>query len=111
MITQSDLDAAIAECQGQRNPNAGTCLKLAAYYTIKDKMYGAPPGVQSYSYAAGPTELAENPINYSSGTEFSEAIDGHYAEDIWPIVDEAMTALKVFNPRLYAGVLRKINEL
>ena len=39
MITEQDLQAAIAECEGVRNPTSNTCLKLAAYYTIKDKMY------------------------------------------------------------------------
>ena len=34
MITEQDLLEAIAECQGQRNPNANTCIKLAAYYII-----------------------------------------------------------------------------
>ena len=36
MIKEEDLQEAIAECQGVRNPNANTCLKLASYYTILD---------------------------------------------------------------------------
>ena len=35
MITEMDLQEAIAECQGKRNPNADTCIKLAAFYIIK----------------------------------------------------------------------------
>ena len=38
MITEKDLLEAIAECQGERNPNANTCIKLAAYYTILDHL-------------------------------------------------------------------------
>lgn len=105
MITQLDLDQAIAECQGQRNPNASTCLKLASYYTIKREMYGEPP---SYSYAPAPVQQAETLIEYDSGTEFAQAIQGKDSRDIWPIIDEAMTALQVVNPRLYAGVMRKL---
>ena len=39
MITEKDLRAAIAECQGARNPNASTCIKLAAFYTILNNLY------------------------------------------------------------------------
>ena len=39
MITEKDLRAAIAECQGARNPNATTCIKLAAFYTILNNLY------------------------------------------------------------------------
>lgn len=107
MITPDDLEAAIAECQGQRNPNANTCLKLAAYYTIRREMQEAEPS--GYSYAAPPVEQAETLIDYDSGTEFSQIINGRSGEEVWPIIDEAMTALRVVNPRLYAGVLRKLN--
>ena len=39
MITEKDLQEAIAECEGQRNPNANTCVKLAAFYIIKDHLF------------------------------------------------------------------------
>ena len=39
MITEQDLQEAIAECQGERHPNANTCMKLAAFYTIKNELY------------------------------------------------------------------------
>ena len=45
------LDEAIAECQGQRNPDSKTCMMLAAFLTIKKELYPehySPPG---YSFA------------------------------------------------------------
>ena len=39
MITEKDLQDAIAECQGERKPNANTCIKLAAYFTIYDHLF------------------------------------------------------------------------
>ncbi len=39
MITEHDLQEAIAECQGKRNPDANTCIKLAAFYTIKEHLF------------------------------------------------------------------------
>ena len=39
LIREQDLREAIAECQGKRNPDANTCIKLAAYFTILQNMY------------------------------------------------------------------------
>lgn len=113
MITEKDLCEAIAECQGARKPDANTCIKLAAFYIIKNEMYGqqeeTSPILPAYSYSAA-SEQVETTIDYYSDTEFSEAIDGRRAADIWPIIDELMSVLQATNPRLYAGVMRKINS-
>lgn len=113
MITERDLEQAIAECQGERNPNANTCIKLAAFYTIKNEMFGKPEQLEraedahSYSYAAPPVDTADT-LHYDSGTDFSRAIDGRNPDDIWPIMDELMSTLQVLMPRLYDGVMRKL---
>ena len=60
MITEHDLQAAIAECQGKRNPDASTCIKLAAFYTIRNHLFPETPEKQGpvtqerYSYAPAP---------------------------------------------------------
>lgn len=117
MITEQDLQEAIAECEGQRNPNANTCIKLAAFYTIREHLfpqsngYADAPGTM-YSYALGKGVDADvdepEKINYESDTEFSRLIHNRAQEDVMPIMDELMTALQVVNPRLYAGVVRKL---
>ena len=115
MITEHDLQAAIAECKGKRNPDSSTCIKLAAFLIIQEHLYGKPPesdtapALPAYSYAA-PPEQVETIIDYQSDTEFSQAIDGRQASDIWPIMDELMTVLQATNPRLYSGVMRKIEN-
>lgn len=102
MINENELKEAIAECQGQRNPNASTCLKLASYYIIQDHMKQEEPMPQ-YSYAMPPEEAA-----YDSGTEFSDRIKGMDIDEVLAVMDELMTALTVVNPRLYASVMRKL---
>jgi len=113
LITEHDLIEAIAECQGERNPNANTCIKLAAYYTIRNELFGKPeqlpatedfPAVRGYSYDPGPT------IDYSSDTEFSQIITGRDPADVWPVMDELMSTLYVLMPKLYNAVLRKLQE-
>ena len=114
MITEHDLAEAIAECQGERNPNANTCIKLAAFLTIRQHLFGdrteessQPYIIPSYSGDAG---IIETTINSFSDTEFSRAIDGKNANMIWAIMDELMTVLQATNPRLYAGVMKKVEE-
>lgn len=111
MITEKDLQEAIAECLGKRNPDSSTCIKLAAFYTIQNELYGKPPvALQSgYSYSADNT--TETMINYDSGTEFSDLISGRNVNDVLPIVDELMEAVKVVQPPLYKAAIRKLTNL
>lgn len=108
MITEKDLEEAIAECQGQRNPNANTCIKLAAFYTIRDQLFRKteqPRVVHSYA-----TPPHTKPIAYTSDTEFSDVISGMDVMDVLAVMDELMTTLEVLNPRLYNSVIRKLNN-
>lgn len=112
MITEKDLQAAIAECQGERNPNANTCIKLAAFYTIRNEMFGNPEQVveaisPTYSYSGEPVETT---IDYYSETEFSRMIDGRKASEVWPVIDELMSTIQAIQPRLYDGVMRKLEN-
>lgn len=106
MITEQDLQAAIAECQGVRNPNASTCIKLAAYYTIQDKMF---PSVPQYSFAKEPPEPVDK-ITYSGDTEFSRAISQMSFADVLKVMDELMSVLEATNPKLYNAVMRKLES-
>lgn len=104
MITERDLQEAIAECEGQRHPNASTCVKLAAYLIIREHMFGEP---QAYSYASDRPTLAR--VEFNSGTEFSEAINGKPIDEVLELVDELMSTLSIINRGLYESVLRKIS--
>ena len=105
MITKEDLQEAIAECEGQRHPNANTCIKLAAFLIIQQYMFNDDP--PSYSYAPEPIP---NPtrIVYQSGTELSDAINGKSVESVLEVFDELMSTLSIMNRGLYESVLRKI---
>lgn len=111
MITEQDLQEAIAECQGVRNPNASTCIKLAAFLTIQKEMYGqnTPAPAQNYSYDSGPVG-EDNIIYLGSGTEFADIIGGMRQSDVLAVMDELMSTLQLLQPRLYASVLRKLKK-
>lgn len=105
MITKHDLEAAIAECQGKRDPDSKTCIMLAAFYTIRREMFGEETELPSYSYAPAPIR---NTITIDSGSEFARVIDGRSQQDVLPVLDELMDTLNVIQPRLYAAVMDKL---
>ena len=104
MISERELHSAIAECHGQRNPNASTCMKLASYYTILDHMREP---VQGYSYAAEPAEQ----VRYQSGSEFSRLLYGLSADQVMPVLDELMDTLKMLVPKLYNGTIERLRNI
>jgi hypothetical protein len=105
LIKEQELLEAIAECQGQRNPNSSTCIKLASYYTILDHIMKEEPKVSeipTYSYAAPPE------VQYESDTEFGRRVASLDTNEVLAVMDELLTTLSVINPRLYNGVMRKL---
>lgn len=102
MITENDLQEAITECLGQRNPTASTCIKLAAFYTIREQLF---PGTHGYSFAAPP---GSDTIRSYGNTPFLQAISGRSPDDIWPIMDEVMTALMAVDRKLYDAAMRRL---
>ena len=112
MITLHDLDEAIMECLGKKSPDANTCIMLAAFYTIKHNLYPEKeerPEIEpimdtGYAYTSGPD------ITYSGESEFSQVITGKDQNDVFPVIDELMETVKILNPRLYAGVIRRLKN-
>ena len=110
MIRLEDLQEAIAECLGHRNPDANTCIKLAAFYTIKENLFPevkeSEPELTRYSFAPAPIEE----VTYDGNSEFARAIYGKNPDDVWKIMDELMDAISVLIPKLYNNVMDKISE-
>ena len=118
MITEKDLQEAIAECQGQRNPNASTCIKLAAFLTIQKELFEKPEQfeaveksepIKTYSFEAADSK--EKIVDYPVNTEFGNLIDGQIAADVWDVMQELMDALKITNPKLYSFAIRKLGQI
>ena len=106
MITETDLNTAIAECQGKRNPDAKTCMMLAAFYTIKREMFGEEKHAEAPSYSYAPAPVAV--IEADGDSEFARAVDGKEQERVIPVLDELMQTLSVIQPKLYDAVMTKL---
>jgi len=108
VITERDLQEAIAECQGERNPNANTCIKLAAYFTIYDHLYPKQAEkVEEVPQTIFKT-VDDGTIADYGDTEFYKAIKGKKPSDVWAVMDELMETIQVINPKLYDGVMRQL---
>ena len=96
LIIREDLLEAIDKCQGQKNPNANTCIKLAAYYTILDHTPETPIG---YSYASKPL------------TEFMSIIRKKNINEALLVLEKLMGDLQDINPSLYYAYMEELNNL
>ena len=53
-------------------------------------------------------EQVETTVNYNSDTEFFQLANGMEYDKVWKVIAEVMETLQVINPRLYAGVIKKL---
>ena len=113
MITEQDLQEAIAECKGQKNPNANTAIKLAAFLTIQREMFGKQEqDFTGYSYSNAPAKVEGGEFVGDYGdSEFLQTVRGRKTSEVWGIMDELMDTIKVVIPKLYDGVMRQVEFL
>ena len=97
LVTRKDLEEAIAKCQGQKNPSANTCIKLAAYYTILD--HTPEDNYSSYSYASKP-----------SNSEFIRMIKKMSLDEVILIMDDMMEELQGVAPKLYYETMERLKD-
>lgn len=92
MFSREEIERAIRETEA----NADTyedCAKLATFYEIQDHLYSK-----------------DMPKQISGNSEFLQAVNGK-GDEVWSVLDELMETLKLINPHLYNGAMRKIAGL
>ena len=103
MVAERELIQAIEECE-QDPITYNNIEKLANLYTVYGHLYGS----KAHSYES--RETVENTIGEYGDSEFLLLVRGKNANSVWSILDELLEVLKVTNPRLYDGVLRKLDN-
>lgn len=106
MITLREVEEAICEMESVPDANFETCRKLAVFYILRDYMGGTLP-FSGYSAADGPQEKIER----HGETEFLEIVAGRDPVGVWSVLDELMSTLQITNPRLYDGVMRRLDAV
>ena len=112
MITEQDLKDAIAECQGERHPNANTCIKLSAYLTIYEHLFPKNTNIQEEVkppvIEANNRQIEADVIGDYGESDFLKAIRGKDPAEVWAVMDELMETVRMMNPRLYDGVMHQL---
>jgi hypothetical protein len=115
MLERRELDERIAEIGNKRNQTVGEIHDLAAFIIARDDL-DKDKAVGSYGDAAPATAapataaIVETVIGEHGDSDFLQLIAGRDADHVWAVIDGMMETLKVMEPRLYAGVIRRINE-
>lgn len=109
MFTKAELIDAINELEEGRH-SIQNCSKLAAIYTVLDHLYPPEEPQIDRGYSGEMMAPDTGLVERYGDSEFLDAIYRRNSSDMWLLMDELMTTLSVINPRLYDGVMRKINE-
>lgn len=112
MLERRELDERIAEIVSKRDQTVGEIRDLAAFIVARNDL-GKESAVGSYGDAApNPTAapVVETIIGEHGDSEFLQTIAHRNADHVWAVIDGMMETLKAMEPRLYAGVIRRINE-
>lgn len=110
MITEKDLLEAIAECQGTRNPNANTCIKLAAYYTILNNLNPKDEQSEPMLQPDIPRNSDLVPL-IQTENEFMEVCTGKDIKAVLGVISEHLEAIKLLYPKEYNSIIEKIESL
>lgn len=97
MIDINQLKQTIAELE-----DGGTtlinCSKLADLYVVLDHVENTPKNKNLPPISGG-------------SSEFMTVINGKNSDEVWAIIDELMSAIKLTMPRAYAEVIHKISSI
>lgn len=96
MINPDELNKEILMLE-QKDTTYATCERLAWLYIVRDHLTG--------QQTAQPTPLSVNP-----DSEFLQSVDGKDSVQVFTVMDDLMDTLRVTAPRVYAGVMRKLNS-
>lgn len=110
MISEQELRAAIASTLSEHDPNAWTCVKLAAYYTCLNATGQKENVEQAKQQSYTPVEIIEP--EYSSTTAFGRAIRGKDREKVIAFLDNLIsTSIRYALPQMYADILRIVRAM
>ena len=84
------------------------CVILSALYSIRDRLKGEPPTqIAAHSETPPPDETS----GLYGDSDFLQAVAGKDLASAWQVIDNLMDTLRVVNPRVYDGVMRKLGRL
>ena len=107
MVYKEELERAIAEIE--RLPSSyQNCEKLSVFYTVYNQLYGEKyPQVLDYGYS----QQSQPQAKIDGDSAFIQVVNAKGIEQSLRVIIELIDVIQVTNPRLYAGVMRKLYAL
>ena len=97
MISRYEVEKAILEHES-KDTSYANCERLAWLYIVRDHLTGA--------------EMRESGLFSPTGdSEFIKSASGKDGAAVWGVLDELMDTIRATNPRLYNGVIQRIDAL
>lgn len=110
MLDPKEIDLEIARLEyGESSYPA--YQKLANLYTIRNQMKKQESEKRSYelAYSSAPADPAL--VEAYGDSDFIAVISGLNQADVWEVMDDLMDTLRVTNPRVYNGIIRRLRAL
>lgn len=113
MISERELIEAIRECENSPT-SFQNCERLSVFYTVYDHLYGKSDGIKDESSQDSPSkqevgEIEKEIIFVPEATsDFLRAVKGIDANYFWKVMDELISTIEVINPRLYEGLMKRL---
>lgn len=83
------------------------CEKLATLYTLRNNLY---PETEQVGYSFSPAPVRDVIGEYGN-SEFMLMISGKDSQEVWNLVDEIVTTVKMLKPSLYNAIIRRIEKM
>lgn len=110
MLDKREIDIEIARLEyGESSYPA--YAKLANLYTIRNQMERRDPPTPMYDAGYSAAAAEPDTVAWNGNSEFLLAVEGKNQRAVWEIMDDLMDTLRVVNPRVYDGVMRKIRSV
>lgn len=98
MVDFNEVEKEIINIESSRDTSYATMERLAPLYCAL-----------IYQRIASVPETKEiKPVDAPGSSEFLEIVDGKNSAEVWEIIDQHMSLLKVMFPKQYASVLNQI---
>ena len=115
MISADQINEEIAKLE-ESPVSFENCHRLATLYVLRDhisseKTVGATRQNKDHEFpnVGAVTDRGKICVNNPS-SEFLRTVNGKVSDAVWSVLDELLGTLKIVNPRLYDGVLRRLDE-
>lgn len=106
MITEKELQGAIDELETAPSSYDG-CAVLAALYALKDRYYGNDGAFSEPFNRTSLNSVRAQTLHSNNDSEFLKTVEGKSWEEVLPLIDELLMAVKVYQPKLYEAFLRR----